>query len=154
MPSGMIDVKVEGLEELHRDLVTMAEHIAPKALQPMLLEIAKPFATKLSAVPPPLGPTGHLREGVKAWSPRITPNRPFAMARAGVRYKIAPHVHLVEYGTAERYTKSGARRGAARARLFISPLAERELPGMLRQVIDGIWERIYKDWGGPSVRGG
>jgi hypothetical protein len=154
MPSGFVDVKIEGVEELQRDLEKMAEHISPSALQPMLLEIAKPFATKLSAVPPPLGPTGNLRKGVLAWSPKIRPGRPFAMARAGVRYKIAPHVGLVEYGTADRYTKAGAYRGRGPARNFISPLAERELPGMLKQIIDAIWDRIYKDWGGPSVRGG
>ena len=153
MPSGMIDVKVEGLEELQRDLTTMAEHISPAALQKMLKPIAAPFAAKLLPLTP-LGPTGNLRKGVQAWSPKITSNRPHAMARAGVRYKVAPHVGLVEYGTKDRYTKTGAYRGRGPARNFISPLAERELPGMLKQVINAIWDRIYKDWGGPSVRGG
>jgi hypothetical protein len=119
----------------------------------MLKPIAAPFAAKLLPLTP-LGPTGNLRKGVQAWSPKITSNRPHAMARAGVRYKVAPHVGLVEYGTKDRYTKTGAYRGRGPARNFISPLAERELPGMLKQVINAIWDRIYKDWGGPSVRGG
>ena len=153
MPSGFVDVKIEGVEELQRDLEKMADHIRPSALQPMLLKIAKPFAAKLLPLTP-VGPTGNLRKGVRAWSPSIKRNRPHAMARAGVRYKVAPHVGLVEYGTAERYTRTGAYRGRGPARNFISPLAERELPGMLKQVIDAIWDRIYKDWGGPVVRGG
>ena len=153
MASGFVEVKVEGLEELHRDLTTMADHIKPSALQLILKKIAAPFAAKLLPLTP-LGPTGNLRRGVQAWSPRITANRPHAMARAGIRYKVAPHAGLVEYGTKDRYTKAGAYRGRGPARNFISPLAERELPGMLKQAIDAIWERIYKDWNGPSMTSG
>jgi hypothetical protein len=148
--SDFVEVKVTGLDELQRDLNKLAEALSPKELQPILKVEAGQFARKLSAVPPPLGPTGNLRKGVQAWSPKITKNHPYAMARAGVKYKVAPHVHLVEYGTAERYTKTGAYRGAARPANFIWPLAEAEMPGMLKRVIEAIWNVIEKNWTGRS----
>lgn len=146
----MVEVKVSGLDELQRDLNKLAEALSPKELQPILKVEADQFARKLSAVPPPLGPTGNLRRGVQAWSPKITKKHPYAMARAGVKYKIAPHVHLVEYGTKERYTKTGAYRGYAPARPFIMPLADREMPGMLKRIIERIWGIIEKNWSSRS----
>ena len=145
-----VECRVTGLEDLQRDLNKLASALSPKELQPILQVEAGQFARKLSAVPPPLGPTGNLRRGVQAWSPKITKNHPYAMARAGVKYKIAPHVHLVEYGTAERYTKSGAYRGSGRPAHFIWPLVERELPGILNRIIERIWDIIEKNWSGRS----
>jgi len=144
-----VKVEVKGLDELQRDLNKLAESFTPKSLQPILKQEADTFAGKLSPLAP-VGKTGNLRKGVKAWTPKITARRPDAMARADVKYKIAPHVHLVEYGTAERYTKSGAYRGYAPAQPFISPLADREMPGMLSRIIDAIWKHIDKNWTGRS----
>jgi len=144
-----VQVKVSGLDELQRDLNKLAEALSPKELQPILKAEAEPFAAKLRPLTP-VGPTGNLLRGVQAWSPKITRNRPDAMARAGVKYKIAPHVHFIEYGTAERFTKSGASRGYSPARPFIMPLADREMPGMLKRIIERIWGIIEKNWSSRS----
>ena len=148
-----VQVRVEGLEELQRDLQKLASAVSPKELQPVLKQEAAAFAAKLLPLAP-VGPTGNLRKGVRAWTPKITARRPDAMARAGVRYRVAPHVHLVEYGTAERYTKAGAYRGYGPARPFIMPLADREMPGILRRIIAAVWGIIDKKWGGTTSRSG
>jgi hypothetical protein len=144
-----VEVKVTGLDELQRDLNKLAVAISPKELQPILKHEADGFVAKLLPLTP-VGPTGNLRRGVKAWTPKITARRPDAMARAGIKYKIAPHVHFIEYGTKERYNKAGAYRGYSPARPFIMPLAEKEMPGMLQRIIDAIWKVIEKNWVGRS----
>ena len=140
-----IVVKVEGLEQLQRDFKFLASKIEPKSLQPLLKQEAKGFAVKLLPLTPQ-GPTGNLRRGVKAWAPGITKRKPEAMARAGIRYRIAPHAQLVEYGTMERHTKGGAYRGKSPARNFITPLADKEMPGMLKRIIKAIEDAIDRAW--------
>jgi len=144
-----VTVKVTGLDELQRDLNKLAGALSPKELQPILKTEADKFASRLLPLTP-VGPTGNLRKGVKAWAPTISRKHPDAMARAGIKYKIAPHVHFIEYGTKERYNKAGAYRGYSPARPFIMPLAEKELPGMLQRIIDAIWKVIEKNWSGRS----
>jgi hypothetical protein len=147
--SDFVEVKVTGLDELQRDLNKLAESISPTELQPILKTEADGFVPKLLPLTP-VGPTGNLRRGVQSWSPKINRRHPDAMARAGVKYKIAPHVHFIEYGTAERFTKSGASRGYSPARPFIMPLADREMPGMLKRIIERIWDLIERNWSGRS----
>ena len=144
-----VEVKVTGLDELQRDLNKLAESVSPKELQPILKTEADGFVPKLLPLTP-VGPTGNMRRGVQSWTPKITSKHPDAMARAGVKYKVAPHVHFVEYGTAERFTKSGASRGYSPARPFIMPLADREMPGMLKRIIERIWDLIERNWSGRS----
>lgn len=141
----MVEFEVKGLEELQQDLKSLAAKMAPKQLQPILAGEARKFAAKLGPRTP-VGPTGNLRRGVRSWTPRITARRPDAMARAGVRYQIAPHAHIVEYGTRERYTRAGAYRGSMPAQPFIMPLANQEMPGMLQRIINRIYEVINKEW--------
>lgn len=140
-----LKVEITGLEELHRDFQSLARKIQPKELQPILKKEAAVFARKLLAVTP-RRKTGNLQKGVKAWSPKINARHPEAMARVGVKYQIAPHVHLVEYGTVARYTDAGARRGIMPAHPFIMPLANAQMPGMLRRLMASIRDVIYKEW--------
>ena len=147
--SDFVEVKVKGLDELQRDLNKLAESVSPKELQPILKTEADGFVPKLLPLTP-VGPTGNMRRGVQSWTPKITSKHPDAMARAGIKYKIAPHVHFIEYGTKDRYNKAGAYRGYSPARPFIMPLAEKELPGMLQRIIDAIWQKIEKNWSGRS----
>ena len=146
-----IKVEVKGLDELQADFASLARQCNPKALQPILKRVIAPFATKLLPLTPQ-GPTGNLRKGVQTWSPKITSRRPDAMARSGIRYRVAPHAGIVEYGTVERYTKPGAFRGISPARHFISPLMNQEEPGILHNAIEAIWDAIEKQWGKPSSR--
>ena len=147
--SDFVEVKVTGLDELQRDLNKLAESVSPKELQPILKTEADGFVPKLLPLTP-VGPTGNLRRGVQSWNPKINRRHPDAMARAGVKYKIAPHVHFIEYGTKERSTKTGAYRGYSPARPFIMPLADKELPGMLKRIIERIWDLIERNWSGRS----
>ena len=142
-----IKVEAQGLEELQRDFRSLARKIEPKELKPILRKEAQRFAALLLPRTP-LGPTGNLRKGVKAWTPPITARHPDAMARAGVRYRIAPHVHLVEYGTKERYNKRGAYRGVMPARHFIMSLGDSQMPGILRRIIDAVNKVIAREWNG------
>jgi len=141
----MLEIKTKGLEELQRDLNHLAAKVEPKALVNILREEARSFRQKLLPRVP-VGPTGNLRKGARYWTPRINTRHPDAMARSGMYLKIAPHANIVEYGTVERYTTSGAYRGVMPARYFFSPLAQQEMPGILSRIIKRIYDIIGKEW--------
>lgn len=141
-----IKVEVHGLEELQRDFKSLANKVTAKELQPVLKREASSFAAKLLPRTP-LGPTGNLRGAVRAWTPKITARHPEAMARGGLyKKKKGAHAHIVEFGTTSRYTKSGAHRGFMPARHFIEPLANAEMPGMLRRIINEVYKVIDREW--------
>jgi len=104
------DVSFEGLDELDGKLKRAIAVMDPAKLEKALLPIAEGFASRLRGRLP-LGPTGNLRRAVYAHVPKRGPGRPVPAASAGITARIAPHRHLVEYGTTQRYTESGAYRG-------------------------------------------
>lgn len=131
------DVTVEGVELLDMKLRKAVSQLAPEKIEAVLLPIAKSFADKLRSVLP-LGPTGNLRKGVYAHTPKRGASRPLPAASAGVSGRVAPHLHLVEYGTKARYTDSGAYRGTMPKGYYFTNLKQREEPGMARDAISAV----------------
>lgn len=131
------DVTVEGIDLLDMKLRKACAQLEPEKIEQVLLPIAKSFADKLRAALP-LGPTGNLRRGVYAHTPKRGVGRPLPAASAGVSGRIAPHLHLVEYGTKPRYTDSGAYKGIMPKGMYFSNLKQREEGGMSRDAIAAV----------------
>jgi len=143
----MYEVKVEGIDELKAKLRKLSDYLKPEALEKILEAEAQSFAAKLLPRTPQ-GPTGNLRNGVRAWVPKRNTRQKDAMAIAGVHCSVAPHAWIVEYGTVARYTKGGAYRGVMPPQQYFTPLKEQEEPGMLTRIIDKVLDHILKEWNG------
>jgi hypothetical protein len=129
-----VGVEIEGLEELDNRMKRAIMAMDPAKIEQALLPVAKSFASKLRTILPQ-GPTGNLRRAVYAHTPRRGANRPLPAASAGITARIAPHLHLVEYGTTKRYAESGAYRGVMPRGMYFTNLAQRESSGMTQQVV-------------------
>ena len=110
-----IDINVEGLAELERQLLKLdamvAEDILTKALMSALLPVFK--QAKADA---PVGEKGNLKKSIKRVRHRakksrrlnvkgtISGGRNAGGASLVADFKKAPHAHLIEFGTDDRYT--------------------------------------------------
>ncbi len=102
-------VEVTGTAELQHALDMVARELAD-AMETGTNEAAEVVAGMVRAQAP-VGPTGNLRRGVQ--TKRLSRSDVYpATTLVGVDYGIAPHQHLVEFGTGPRYAKgTGAYRG-------------------------------------------
>ena len=93
----MVFMKIEGIDRLETriGLIVAAAKDADK-LEKVLLEGAEEVANS-ARNKAPLGPTGNLKRGIRATLLSRLNGQPGA--GAGANYRIAPHAHLVEYGT-------------------------------------------------------
>jgi HK97 gp10 family phage protein len=76
----------------------------------------------------PLGPSGNLKKAAYAVAVPETLSEP-TVAYVGIRPKKAPHAHLIEYGTSERFHKSGKSVGKI-------PGKDKELHPFFRPAVD------------------
>jgi hypothetical protein len=51
---------------------------------------------------------------------------------------VAPHLHLVEYGTKARYAKTGAYRGTMPVGHYFTDLKQREESGMRQDAVEAV----------------
>ena len=111
--------EIEGLGELREQLKRLDDATAGKALRNAAMAAMR-IARKDAKKRAPEGPTGNLKRAIKVRS--FTGVQGLA-AVAGVYVdpRIAPHWHLVEFGTQDRRTKSGKRTGRATPKPFIRP---------------------------------
>ena len=93
--------KLEGQEELNRKLGKMSESVGYKNMENILMGSAVEFKEALIAKAP-VGPTGNLKRSpiAKAMKKSRVP-----VVIAGIDRKIAPHAHLVEFGTVKMPAK-------------------------------------------------
>lgn len=93
------DMNLEGIDALNKQLKKLAQSMEPEEVEPMLLEGAQAIAED-ARDRAPLGPTGNLKRSLTAKLLKRTGNMP-PVAVAAVDRKIAPHAHLVEFGTSK-----------------------------------------------------
>lgn len=110
---GIYRVEWAGLEALREKLAELGDKFSRRVLQKAVNASAKPVllqARRTTPVRPPdnspkKNPPGSLR---RAWiiKSRFYKNTDTAVAIVGPRKQAAPHAHLVEFGTKERFRKS------------------------------------------------
>jgi len=106
---------MDGLEKQLKELVKSMD---PDKTEPVLLEGARDLAKEMKALAP-AGPTANLKKSIRAKLLKRYVNNP--AAGAGVNRRKAPHSHLVEFGTDDRYHKSGKYVGKMPMQPFLRP---------------------------------
>ncbi len=131
----MFDITLEGVDEFDGRTKRIVASMAPEKIERALLPVAKRFAAKVRAALPK-GPTGNLREGVYAHTPKRYSRLP--AASVGISPRVAPHRHLVEFGTTERYAKNGAYRGIMPKGYYFKDTVQRERDTVQREAFDAV----------------
>jgi len=90
-------VRIEGVDSLKAQLARLADSLSDRAISPDLLDQAQKVADRARSKAP-LGPTGNLKRSIHAKMMPAKGGYP-PVAIAAVDRKIAPHGHLVEFGT-------------------------------------------------------
>lgn len=125
----MIDVRIEGIDELNNQLENLAKSLDAEAVEPILLDGATIIADDVRQRAP-LGPTGNLKRSIGAKTLRRRDKNP-APSIAAIDYRIAPHAHLVERGTSR-----------AAAHPFFRPAVDSKGPQVAAKVMANIQKLI------------
>jgi len=137
----------EGFDDLSRALEALPEDLSRRELAPVVRSHSEGLATDLRSAYDQ-GGTGTLAARVV-----VEPGRDLRGLRMKVRSK-APHAHLYEYGTVQRFTAgTGANRGTMPARPTFIPTAIRWRERMKRAtktVLQSL--RVPGFHGSPEVR--
>jgi HK97 gp10 family phage protein len=122
------------MKELERQLKDLQKQLGPDKVEPVLYEAAQDLAEAMKVKVPKHTET--LRNAITAKKLKRYENN--AAAGAGVDRKKAPHAHLVEYGTGERYHKSGKSVGVMPAKPFVRPAWDTNKDRIVRKVVDDL----------------
>ena len=117
----MLDAKIEGLADLQKELAKVPQKIAKGALRSGLLKAARVIAVR-ARVNCPVGKTGRLKKSLK-WRSRRQKGGVLGATALSVN---CPYAHIVHEGTAVRYDKKGAHRGAMPANRFMTRAMDSE----------------------------
>lgn len=98
----MIDVTIKGEKELTRRLNAIADHSARRGVIRKGLNAGATVMIKEARRNTPKGPTGNLKKSWKKSRVMRDDGLP-----AIIVHNVAPHAHLVEFGTVYRFHKSG-----------------------------------------------
>lgn len=128
---------IQGFKEIRAVLDGLPKELNHKLLQSVHAEAAIPLVNKAHLLAPV--DEGILADSIGVDKPNIKKVNEIGLIMVGPRrgkFK-AYHAHLVEYGTVERYNKSGASRGVMPKKPFMEPAYESE-KGTLFNRIDQI----------------
>lgn len=92
----------------------------------------------------PVGKTAHLAESIGTEKPGMSRAGEIGEVRVGPRRGRfhGNHGHLVEYGTGQRTTKSGANRGAMPAKPFMAPAFQQTREAVLSGINKFLGEKV------------
>jgi HK97 gp10 family phage protein len=95
---------IQGVKELNKEFDALLKAVSPEKAEPILLDAAEVIrdAARDNA---PQGLTGNLKRGIVAKLLRPYQGNSIRSSMAGIDYRIAPHAHLVEFGTGPRTPK-------------------------------------------------
>lgn len=109
-----VTTTVQGADEVIRAMEHIVSKDVVKVLRTAVTKGSRIVAAKIRAAAP-IGKTKRLRKSVSVRSPKRKRKGEAVAKLAKVR---APHAHLIEQGTKQRRTKSGANRGLVTPRPF------------------------------------
>lgn len=94
-------VTLEGLQEVSGQLSQLLSDALRADILHSVVDAAK-IAEESVLAGTPEGPTGNLKKGIQSYGLKLRPRKDIT-AVVGVDYGVAPHVLLLEYGTAARF---------------------------------------------------
>ncbi len=129
-PITMIDVRVFGEEVVARRLRDLPNKLVRKYVRAAYSKGATILAKEAKRRVPVK--TGALKRSITR---KIRVNQRQHYALVGADYAIAPHQHLVEFGSAERKRSSGGSTGASPPQPFLRPALENTKREIARVII-------------------
>ena len=97
-----VNIKIDGLKELEKDFKRLTKCFKPEEIKKVAVDSAEIIRAD-AARRAPLGPTGNLKKSNIVKTLDRNKKRPSAIA--AVDRKVAPHAHLLEFGTAKMSAK-------------------------------------------------
>jgi HK97 gp10 family phage protein len=136
-------VEIQGKKEFEETLRNLVKALPNDKVEPVMMEGAKVIADAARAKAPK-GPTGNLKRSVKSKFLKQISNYPRSAA-AAVDRKIAPHAHLIEYGTKPRIQKTTGRyTGIGPAHPFFRPAVDANRSRIYTQIRDKLLDMIME----------
>ncbi len=136
-------VEIEGKKEFENTLRNLVKSLPNEKVEPVMMEGAKVIADAARSKAPK-GPTGNLKRSIKSKFLRQIGNYPRSAA-AAVDRKIAPHAHLIEYGTKPRVQKTTGRpTGTGPARPFFRPAVDTNIARVYTKIKDSLLDMIME----------
>jgi HK97 gp10 family phage protein len=136
--SDEVSLSVQGLPELYAQLNEMVKSVSGEKVEDAFLVGAMTLqqAVKQAA---PRGPTGNLIKDIKVKQLPQIGNAP----KSAIVKSMAPHDHLVEFGSKPRYQKKTGRfTGSMPAHPFFRPAVDANKEAIYTQVIEDIKSAI------------
>lgn len=134
----METVRVEGMDDLYKKLQELGKSVAPAVVEPMLMKGGKELQSAVRDKAPK-GKTGNLRKGIKVKQLDRRGDNP----RSVIVKSTAPHDHLIEFGTSERYQKTTGRyTGAGTANPFFRPAVLANRDRIYTEIVDGLRKSV------------
>jgi HK97 gp10 family phage protein len=136
-------VEIEGKKEFEQTLRNLVQALPNEKVEPVMMEGAKVIADAARSKAPQ-GPTGNLKRSIKSKFLKQLGNYPRSAA-AAVDRKIAPHAHLIEFGTKPRMQKTtGCYTGIGPARPFFRPAVDSNVAKIYTQIKDKLLDTILE----------
>lgn len=140
-------VEIKGQDEAIQAIKNTAKALDPDVVEPVFMEGAKVIQTAAKSGAPK-GETGNLFGSIKTKFLKQIGNNPRS-AIAAVDRKKAPHAHLIEYGTAERYQKKGHKYvGHVPAHPFWRPAIDQNYKNIFNTVRNKLIDLVVKKFEG------
>lgn len=130
--------RIEGLSEALDNVAKVIDSVSGRDVKELFFSTGKVIADEIKERAPV--DRGVLRDAV--FVGRGDMNRPDVLV--GVSYGKAPHAHLIEYGTEQRYHKGGKYVGYVNAQPFVRPAIDASSQQVKRQIIDGLKQIVLK----------
>lgn len=119
-------LRIEGMKELERDLRKLKDFTARRVGRRAMTAALEPVAAAAKAAAPRSGDGRHMADSI-AVGKRLVPAQAREAPREGKHLMLMyvgpkePHAHLVEFGTVERFHRSGKSVGRMPAQPFMRP---------------------------------
>jgi hypothetical protein len=121
-------IEIQGMREARQQIEKLRGSVAGRQLQDLLVEGAKMITSEAERLAP-RGETGNLRQSFRASAGKVA--RTFAQAFGFTLARLAPHAHLVEFGTKPHEIKAKGKflrlEGGAFAKLVRHPGARPDM---------------------------
>ncbi|AUR04248.1 phage protein, HK97 gp10 family [Phaeobacter inhibens] len=139
-------MKIEGAGDIERALGALARGTAKGVTRRAMKKALQPVARAAEGSPFVIAVTSKLARGQKGRARRDQGRSKIAMYVGPVQQdgSHAPHAHLIEFGTGDRYHESGKYVGAVMADPFMRPAWDANRERVLEILKREIWAEIEK----------
>lgn len=142
-------IKVEGLKDLEAGLKSLSQRTAKETAERAMVKALQPVADAARAAAPRSAAAPHLADSIGVSkklkdSQKRGAEKPSDTRRIMYVGALMPHAHLIEFGTVERFHKSGKSVGRMPARPFMRPAFDANVDAVLAAMTEHLRIEIDK----------